>query len=216
VVGVDINPQPNYPFEFIQDDALFVLTRWVERRTVRDWLLSDFDAIHASPPCQLFTKARKLQGNAHADLVGPTRELLKATGLPYVIENVVGAPLINPVRLEGAMFGLNTNRPRLFETNWPVEMPVLIPPPLPQAKMGRPPKPGQAIQVVGHFSDVPAGREAMGIPWMNQGELAQAIPPAYTDFIGSQLLEHIPVTLNGYVLFHFAEHGTEVPKPRRP
>ncbi len=186
VVGVDIRPQPNYPFEFHQADALDYLPRLMSTNS-----RGGIDVIHASPPCQAYTKAQKLQGNAHADLVGHTRELLEATRLPYVIENVVGAPLINPVRLEGAMFGLNTNRPRLFETNWPVEMPVLIPPPLPQAKMGRPPKPGEAIQVVGHFSDVPAGRKAMGIPWMNQGELAQAIPPAYTDFIGSQLLDHL-------------------------
>src|SRR5512146_2584663 len=83
VVGVDIRPQPNYPFEFIQADALDILRwDWPERRFGR------LDAIHASPPCQTYTKAQKLQGNDHPDLIGPTRRLLEQTGLPYVIENV--------------------------------------------------------------------------------------------------------------------------------
>ncbi len=186
VVGVDIKHQPHYPFRFVEGDAL----------AVTESLVCDhepyFDAIHASPPCQAYTKARKLQGNDHADLIGSTRELLEATGLPYVIENVKGAPLIDPIMLEGQMFdGLNVHRPRLFETNWPLDVPVLRAPPPRQTKMGRPPVPGEAIQVVGHFSDVPAGGRAMGIDWMTQGELAQAIPPAYTEFIGRQLLAHI-------------------------
>ncbi len=185
VVGVDIKPQPHYPFEFVQGDALETLSPfWMDA--------TFFEAVHASPPCQAFTKARKLQRNAHTDLIGPTRELLEATGLPYVIENVKGAPLHDPVLLEGQMFdGLNVHRPRLFETNWPLEVPVLRAPPPRQTKMGRPPVPGEAMQVVGHFSDVPAGGRAMGIDWMTQGELAQAIPPAYTEFIGHQLLAHI-------------------------
>lgn len=187
VMGVDIKPQPNYPFAFHLDDALAAL---------RGWLFVDglegVDAIHASPPCQAHTKAQKLQGNDHPDLVGPTRDLLIETGLPYVIENVKGAPLINPVLLEGQMFaGLNVHRPRLFETNWPLEVPALIPPPPRQTKMGRPPRPGEAMQIVGHFSDVLAGRAAMQIPWMTQGELAQAIPPPYCEFIGAQLLTHL-------------------------
>lgn len=152
------------------------------------------DAIHASPPCQAFTKAKKLQGNEHPDLIEATRELLVETGLPYVIENVPGAPLIDPVVLEGQMFPeLNVFRQRLFETNWPLEVPALIPPPPRQTKMGRPPRVGEAMQIVGHFSDVPAGRIAMGIDWMNQYELAQAIPPAYTEFIGKQLLSLVSV-----------------------
>jgi DNA (cytosine-5)-methyltransferase 1 len=182
VVGVDINPQPNYPFTFIQDDAL---------RYVAEWGYT-FAAIHASPPCQAYTKARKLQGNEHADLIEPVRELLIETDLPYVIENVKGAPLIDPVLIEGQMFPeLNVHRPRLFETNWPLDVPALISPPPRQTKMGRPPRDGEAMQIVGHFSDVPAGRKAMGIDWMNQGELAQAIPPAYTEFIGHQLLHQV-------------------------
>jgi hypothetical protein len=88
--------------------------------------------------------------------------------------------------------GLRTHRPRLFETNWNLDVPLLRPPvQAPQAKMGRPPKPNEWVQVVGHFSDVPAGRAAMGIGWMTQGELAQAIPPAYTLFIGERLLAEL-------------------------
>ncbi len=192
VVGVDINPQPNYPFEFIQADALEFLEGLIVYGVGSPPY--SFDAIHASPPCQAFSKARDLQGNDHPDLVAPTRYLLEQTGLPYVIENVVGAPLIDPVRIEGQMFHeLNVHRPRLFETNWPLEVPFLIPPPPRQTKMGRPPRPGEAMHIVGHFSDVPAGQRAMGIDWMTQGELAQAIPPAYTEFIGHQLLAHVRV-----------------------
>jgi DNA (cytosine-5)-methyltransferase 1 len=179
---VDVNPQPRYPFKFIQGDAHEYLSnfRWV-----------GFLGIHASPPCQAFTKARKLQGNHHEDLIEEVRALLEQTGLPYVIENVKGAPLIDPVMLEGQMFGLGVHRPRLFETNWPLDVPVLRLSPPRQTKMGRPPRDGEAMQIVGHFSDVPAGRKAMGIDWMTQGELAQAIPPAYTELIGHQLMQHI-------------------------
>lgn len=200
VVGVDIKPQPRYPFEFFPADVLPLMRSLLNGNGFyaegddgpHAYLLRDFAAIHASFPCQFATKARKLHGNDHPDLVTPGRELLLATGLPYVIENVKGAPLIDPVLLEGQMFdGLNVHRPRLFETNWPLEVPLLRPAPPRQTKMGRPPIPGEAMQVVGHFSDVPAGRKAMGIDWMTQGELAQAIPPAYTEFIGRQLLAHI-------------------------
>jgi DNA (cytosine-5)-methyltransferase 1 len=192
VVGVDIKPQPHYPFQFFQADALEFLEEGLGYTTWDQSFNWYADAIHASPPCQAFTKARKLQGNKHEDLVGRTRELLIETGLHYVIENVKGAPLVNPVVLEGQMFPeLNVHRPRLFETNWHLEVPLMRPPPPRQTKMGRPLVEGEAIQVVGHFSDVPAGRRAMGINWMTQGELAQAIPPAYTEFIGEQLMAHI-------------------------
>ncbi len=191
VVGVDVKPQPNYPFEFIKDDALERLHWWVAGSGSTYWL-KDFSAIHASPPCQAYTKARKLQGNEHPDLVGPTRDLLDLTGLPYVIENVGGAPLRDPVVLEGQMFdGLRTIRPRYFETNWPLDVPLLRLSRPAQTKMGRPPNGDEWMQVVGHFSDVPAGRAAMGIDWMTQHELAQAIPPAYCEFIGEQLMEHL-------------------------
>lgn len=183
VVGVDIKPQPRYPFEFHQADALEFLREHGH----------EFDAIHASPPCQAYTRGRKLQGNTHPDLVAPVRDLLETTGKPYVIENVPGAPLVNPVVLEGQMFpGLRTQRKRLFETNWPLDVPILRPPPPARnAKMGRPVTPGEWMHVVGHFSGLSEAREAMGIDWMGQHELAQAIPPAYTEFIGRRLLEEL-------------------------
>ena len=175
VVGVDINPQPHYPFEFHRTDAM-------------TFPLDGFDAIHASPPCQAYTKARKLQGNTHPDLVGPTRELLEKTGVPWVIENVAGAPLKDPVTLCGTMFGLKTYRHRLFETNWELTPPAHPEHVAKQTKMGRPPVDGEFMQVVGHYSGAQAAREAMGIDWMNQREMAEAIPPAYTEFIGAQLI----------------------------
>jgi DNA (cytosine-5)-methyltransferase 1 len=97
VIGVDLNPQPGYPFPFHQADALEVLAC--------EWFLTGFDAIHASPPCQAWTLAQRIQGNAHPDLIAPTRDLLIKTGKPYVIENVVGAPLREPAELCGCMFG---------------------------------------------------------------------------------------------------------------
>ena len=196
---MDIEPQPNYPFEFHQADALTTISDpkwWHAEAMVRGYVgLLPFDAIHASPPCQHDSKTKQIWDREHPDLVAATRELLDATGLPYVIENVKGAPLHNAQLLEGQMFGLNTHRPRLFETNWGFEAPHLRPPPPRQAKMGRLPKPGEAIQVVGHVSDIKAAREAMGIDWMTRDELAEAIPPAYTEFIGFYLLGEVNLRL---------------------
>lgn len=174
VTGIDIRPQTRYPFRFVQADAL---------RPPFD--LSAFDFIWASPPCQAFTMARRLQGNDHPDLIEPVRALLIASGKPYAIENVSGAPLRRPIELCGAMFGLKTYRHRLFETSFPCEQPWhqahdLI---APQTKMGRPPREGEFIQVVGNFSGVAVAREAMGIEWMDQQGLREAIPPAYSEFI---------------------------------
>ena len=185
VWGVDIAPQPNYPFKFFKWDALEVLRYFV--------LEGRIDAIHASPPCQAYTEAQKIQGREHPDYVAGVRDYLEGIGLPYVIENVPGSPLRNPVLLDGTMFPeLHTKRPRLFETNWPLEAPFFRFK-VPQPKMGRKPKPHEWIQVVGHFSDVEEGRRAMGIDWMTQHELAEAIPPAYTEFIGKQLMEQVRV-----------------------
>jgi DNA (cytosine-5)-methyltransferase 1 len=185
VVGVDIEPQPRYPFyplHYYREDALVFLERNKDRIPKR------FDLIHASPPCQAFTNAQRIQDRLHPDLVSPTRELLKQIGLPYVIENVVGAPLVDPVLLCGAMFSeLKTYRHRLFETSFGA-----VAPPHPkhvhkQAKMGRPPQDDEWIQVVGNFSGVEFAREAMGIDWMTRDELREAIPPAYTRYIAEQL-----------------------------
>jgi DNA (cytosine-5)-methyltransferase 1 len=178
VVGVDIDPQPRYPFAFIQADAL-------------TYPLEGFDFIWASPPCQRFTKASKLQGNTHPDLIAPMRERLTAAGVPWAIENVPGAPLLNPIELCGQMFGLELYRHRLFECSFPVEAPHHPEHRRPQVKMGRPPKPGEIIQVVGHFSNVPQGQKAMGIDWLSQDKLREAIPPAYAKFIGAAALAHL-------------------------
>lgn len=179
VIGVDILPQPKYPFRFIEGDALEVLQN--ER------LLEVVSAIHASPPCQAYTRARKLQGNEHPELIAPTRDALKRIGKPYVIENVPGAPLENPVLLCGTMFGLPLYRHRLFETNFPIVQPIHPQHQWDNVKMGRKPKEGEFIQPVGHFSDVPAAQKAMEIDWLGQDELREAIPPAMTLWIGLQM-----------------------------
>jgi|LGOV01.1.fsa_nt_gb DNA (cytosine-5)-methyltransferase 1 len=174
VVGVDIIEQPNYPFEFIQADALEID-------------LSRYDAIHASPPCQNYcwctTKARN-QGKTYPDLIEPVRKLLIASEKPYVIENVVGAPLLNPTYLEGTMFGLGVIRRRLFETNWWLPQPMYI------SRKGTV-RDRTYCSVAGNGGDgsnrVDDWRKAMGINWMTRAEIKQAIPPAYTEYIGQYL-----------------------------
>jgi len=201
VVGVDINPQPRYPFEFHQADAMSILRGMEGWPSFNGemWRPGYFDAVHASPPCQAYSAANNIhQRTDHPDLIDATRDLLLATGLPYVIENVPGAPLRNPYLLCGLAFGLNVKRHRLFET--PIAM--LTPP--------CPPHTGDWLLVFGHtvlerckqsgrtanngpilrrkHVGTDRGREAMGIEWMNRDELSQAIPPAYTEFIGEQLM----------------------------
>jgi DNA (cytosine-5)-methyltransferase 1 len=175
VTGVDLHPQPNYPFTFIQADAL-------------EFPLEGYDLIWASPPCQMYSQAQKIQGRVHPDLVGPVRERLKKTGTPYIIENVIGSPLINPVMLCGAMFPeLNVYRHRLFECSFPVEAPPKCDHKQKQTKMGRPPQPGERMQIIGNWSGIEEGKKAMGIDWMNRNEMSEAIPPAYAKWIVEQL-----------------------------
>lgn len=225
VVGVDIKPQPNYPFEFVQGDAMALLRNVADG--LGDWrcecgdlnrghetfcyrcgagqpenpapLVDDFDAIHASPPCQAFTSLNGMwNAKEHSDLLTPTRELLQRLGVPYVIENVVGAPMNGShVTLCGSAFGLGTEgaelrRHRHFETNFAVMVP--------------PCQHGRKERVIGVYGghgrdrrrasngqDFPtsARREAMGIDWMTGTELSQAIPPAYTEHIGSYLIAEV-------------------------
>ncbi len=196
VVGVDIKPQPRYPFEFVQDDALALLS------TYPWWDEPPFDAIHASPPCQAHVKgmaaANRALGReyAHGDLISETRDLLRETGLPYVIENVVGAPLDNPVRLCGSSFNLEVRRHRLFECSFP----LLVPPCDHSRQNGdywtswRPngeKRRAKVVQVYGDGAERDKWGPAMGIDWMQPNELAEAIPPAFTELVGTALLQHI-------------------------
>ena len=179
VEGVDNKPQPHFPFEFIQADAL-------------EFPLEGYDAYHASPPCQAYTKASKQwreSGKHYPDLISTVRDMLLATGKPYIIENVPDAPLINPVVLSGGDFGMNIHRIRLFECNF--EVPFKLTSQLPKpVKMGRF-KQGGVIQPVGHFAGVSYAQNEMELPNLNQYELSQAIPPAYTEYIGNYLMEAI-------------------------
>lgn len=193
VVGVDVRPQPRYPFEFHRAEALAFLDRY-------GW---GFDAIHVSPPCQLYSNAERINPQdramdsmlfpipTHPDLVDPTRDLLIEIGKPWVIENVPGAPLIEPIELCGAMFNLGTYRHRLFESSEPLVAPEHPAHEKPLTKMGRAPRPGEMMHVVGNFIGAAEARVAMGIEWMTRDGLSQAIPPAYTAFIGAQLLDHV-------------------------
>jgi DNA (cytosine-5)-methyltransferase 1 len=174
-------PQPRYPFPLHQRDALDFLRVHGKR----------FAAVHASPPCQAFTTAQKIMGNEHPNLVTPVRELLLELGLPYVIENVPGAPLNDPVMLCGEMFGIETYRHRLFETNWPLEAPEHPEHKAKTTKMGRRPKEGEYMHIVGNFSGVDKAREIMGMPWASRDGLREAIPPVYTEFIGRQLMQYV-------------------------
>jgi DNA (cytosine-5)-methyltransferase 1 len=191
VVGVDIDPQPNYPFEFIQADAL----------TLDDAFLRSFDAIHASPPCQSYSDLAKRNKNAHKwpRLVEPVREMLEDTGLPYIIENVEGAPLIDPVILCGTMFPeLRVIRHRLFEANFPLSVPAHGRHPLVfthdkrKGHYGLLDQDTAFVQVTGGGNcSVANAKDAMGIDWMTKNELNESIPPAYTEFLGRQLLQAI-------------------------
>jgi DNA (cytosine-5)-methyltransferase 1 len=195
VHGVDIVRQPEYPYTFTAGDAVAFL---------RNIDLDDWDAIHASPPCKAHTVARRVSASRfpalfdpHPDLIEPVRELLIATGLPYIIENVVGSPLVNPVTYCGSSFGLTVRRHRLFESNVPITAPECshATQPVVHGVYGnggawtRTAPGGGGVKVVG-----PDAARAMGIDWTErQPSLAQAIPPAYTEHIGRQLVQMMAV-----------------------
>lgn len=193
VVGVDIKPQPRYPFRFALDDALEFLALNG----------ADFDAIHASPPCQGYTtmgnRYRGKGGPEHDLLIDETRAALRALELPYVIENVTGAApaMESPIQLHGGMFGLEVYRPRLFESNMDLVAPA------------KAPKPANVVGVYGVRPDgrrlwtrkdgteqracrsIEQAQQAMGIDWMTWPEITEAIPPAYTEYLGCQLFDHL-------------------------
>ena len=201
-VGVDINRQPNYPFPFIQGDAIRVLSELLydeigvevdgQMLTIRD-----FDAIHASPPCQRYTRKSANWGRArtsvieHPDLLAPTRAALMQAEMPWVIENVPGAPIDAHLMLCGSMFGLKIQKHRLFESNVPL---VLAPASCKHVGLYNPWQ-GPGRSAAKH-------REAQDTPWLPQsggasraagytGDVNNAIPPAYTEFIGKQLMKAI-------------------------
>ena len=191
VVGVDINPQPNYPRTFFQGDAL----TWLADARRRKAYAPGVVAIHASPPCQRYSamsKCRPDLAEKYPDLVDETRELLEATGLPYVIENVPGSPLREPVMLCGSMFGYELYRHRLFESNVPLVAPPHPAHVKPASKAGHW-RPGTVMSVSGHVSPIKLAREVMGIDWCTRDELAEAIPPYYTEYIGAQLIQALEV-----------------------
>lgn len=187
VTGVDIKPMPNNPHRFIQADALEYVAKHGH----------EYDAIHASPPCQGYSRMRHLpwlKGREYPLLIDPVRDVLNDTGRPWVIENVADAPLLNGVVLCGTMFGLKVYRHRKFESN----VMILAPPHMRHREVigsGRllndRAQPNENGWVT-HLGKSPeASAAAMGIDWMNGNEIAQAIPPAYTEFIGRQLLAYV-------------------------
>lgn len=211
IVGVDIKDMPRFPYEFHRADALAIMEYLLDggeffSTDETPYTLDDFAAIHASPPCQAWSKmCNGIPGlkDKYPQLIEPIRALLIKTGLPYVIENVPGAPLINPVTLCGSQFGLAADwsgrammlrRHRVFESNFPI----------PDAGPHDHSLP--AMPVYGHgpgatyfrrYPDAPrkgearAARLAMRIDWMRRDELCESIPPAYTEYIGSALMAHI-------------------------
>lgn len=192
VHGVDIAPQPNYPFPFVQRDALQFLAESVA-------LDERYDAIHASPPCQAHSVLQKQNKRDYPDFVPQIRAALQAAGLPYVIENVEGAPLVGAITLCGAMFaGLRVLRHRLFECSFPVVAPAHPPHPLVfthdkrKAHYGKLDQDTAFVQVTGGGNCTVANkRSALGIPWMTGHELNESIPPEYTRFVGGHLMNHI-------------------------
>jgi DNA (cytosine-5)-methyltransferase 1 len=193
VTGVDIFNQPNYPFTFHQGDGIEFIKEHGH----------EFDAIAASPPCKVHTSLKVFSGSEHTYLIPDTRDALISAGKPYIIENVVGAPLSNPIMLCGSSFDLGVQRHRLFESNVSLSAPLCAHErqaslskkyPVKRYHSGKP----KIVMspVIGVFGrgqglgpgEVDMWRAAMGISWMVRDELSQAIPPVYTQYIGSQLM----------------------------
>lgn len=187
VVGVDIKRQPHYPFRFYRHDAVTFVRKWGNR----------FAAVHASPPCQAYSKLNAYNHREYPDLMGPTRVSLVALGLPYVIENIPQAPMVDSITLCGAMFGLRVYRHRGFESSLPLVAPEH---PRHVARCVRNsyiPKPDQFMTITGGKHSR-AWREfaadVMGVPWTQTiREVCEAIPPAYTEHVGRQLITALGV-----------------------
>jgi len=185
VIGVDIEFQPDYPFTFICEDAVEFMGNG----------LADFDFIWASPPCQAYSwsaAGRRNAGYEYPDLIALTREVLDRSGKPYIIENVVGAPLKNPVTLCGTMFpGLKVFRHRIFESNIPLKVEMSCKHDGHKIKKRRN-EDGDFFTVAGKWvGTTQEWSDAMGINWMKKADLAQAIPPAYSEYLTRQIYEYI-------------------------
>lgn len=199
--GVDIAPQPRYPFPFHQGDTVAALDHLASGRGLLFTLPNgggfvelfeeQIKAKHGSPPCQAYTLCQRIQSNDHPELIEPVRELFQATSQPWIIENVEGAPLIDPVMLCGAMFGLETYRHRLFESSLPLWVPEHPDHVARTTKMGRAPVPGEFMHIVGNFSGVDRGRQVMSMDWATRDGLREAIPPAYSQWFGYQMADHL-------------------------
>lgn len=204
VVGVDVEPQPNYPFTFVQAEVLEYVSTWGKpgRAVVSDV----FAAVHASPPCQSYLNlgaVNRALGRTyeHDDLIAPTRELLIATGLPYVIENVEDAKseLLDPVRVCGTGLDLPIRRHRLFESNIRIAGIPCAHKRFTEKKYWTGWRPNgehrlsSVVQVYGNAGGREHWPAAMGIDWMTAAEMCEAIPPAYTEHIGAQLLAALEV-----------------------
>ncbi len=182
ITGVDINHQKRYPFKFIQADAL-------------TFPLGGYDFFWASPPCQAHSRLRGINGKRYDDFIEPTRIRFESeviSGKPTVIENVMGAPLINPAMLCGSMFGLGVWRHRIFEASFAIKQPICrhkdFPLPIDVTGTGGPcltrTTPGGGIHR--KPKNMAQAKKVMGIDWMTRKEITQAIPPAYSEYIGNQ------------------------------
>lgn len=201
VTGVDVRPMPRYPYDHVHLDAIEFLESWEPHRASPPF---PYSAVHASPPCQGHSRTARFGNYVWPELIAPTRSRLDALGVPYVIENVRGAPLIHDpdgesgarrwvTELCGCMFPgqMFTYRPRLFETNFPVDAVDHAPHTARNAALGRRPAPGEFMHVVGNPTGADESRRAMGIDWMQRRELCEAIPPPYTEYIGRFLLSAV-------------------------
>lgn len=204
VIGVDIEPQPRYIGDaFVQTDGIALLSGMAERGHRHLWLAGhgqiEVDAVHTSWPCQGYSNTHRIRKNDHPRLIEEGRELLEKIGVPYMQENVEGAPLLNPVTLCGAMFGLRTYRHRLFEASFPLTAPAHPDHSQQQIKMGRPVREGDFYQAVGNFSNVDYARQDMGVGWMTREGIRECIPPVYAEHVGRQILRAADLEL--------ADHG---------
>lgn len=178
IVGVDIKPQPRYPFTFYQADVF-----------AAELISGDFGFVWASPPCQRYTQMLNhglTPRTDHPDFIEPTRKMLIRSGRPYVIENVAGAPLLDPVRICGLMFGLQTLRHRFFECHFGFYVTEHEHPKHNGKGIRKQKDGGTYYRCYGHETGKREWGKAMGIDWMKTPELAQAIPPAYSKYIGEQ------------------------------